>query len=46
MKQAELALRSQIRENIAIERSADALEEVAFNLSYARPLAALRPAEA
>jgi DnaK suppressor protein len=30
MKQAELALRSQIRENIAIERSADALEEVAF----------------
>jgi DnaK suppressor protein len=30
MKRAELALRSQTRENIAIERSADALEEVAF----------------
>ena len=30
IKQAELALRSRTRENIAIERSADTLEEVAF----------------
>jgi RNA polymerase-binding transcription factor len=30
IKQAELALRSRTRENIAVERSADALEEVAF----------------
>jgi DnaK suppressor protein len=30
IKQAELALRSRTRENIAVERSADTLEEVAF----------------
>ena len=37
MKQAELALRSRTRENIAIERSADALEEV--DLKSAREMA-------
>jgi DnaK suppressor protein len=40
-RQAELALRSRTRENIAIERSADSLEEVAFKSAREMAIAQL-----